>query len=151
MASRKSAAKNTTAPVATPEADERQTLPAGTAELMDAMQEVDELDPPADVVAEEPTRPESQRVTVSLLLGELDPSEYRSAHIDMHLTPEQADVLRELSLGHRGMPFELAADGVNFRDGGRLVDSGPNALRWLLNGLVIAKRRRTLEAQDAAP
>lgn len=158
MGSRKSEAKRSAAAVASPQRKtEVETidygsgpldpLPAGTAELMDAMDAQDQDE--ADLTPAAPPRPEPQMISVSLPLGELDPKEYRSAHIDMHLTPEQADTLRELAIGLRGMPFELTADGRDFRNGGRLVDSGQNALRWLLNGLAIAKRRRASEAESS--
>jgi len=147
MASRKSGTKNTAAAAAATET--AQTLSPLAPGEVKTQGEGDDAESVDDLVPQEPERPEPRMISVSLPLGELDPKEYRSAHIDMHLTPEQADTLRELSLGLRGMPFELTADGLGFRQNGRLVDSGQNALRWLLNGLAIAKRRRASEAESS--
>lgn len=85
-----------------------------------------------------PKRAEPVLVSASLPIGELPEGEYLSPHLDMQLQPNQARMLRRLSIGLRGMPYELNAEGTGFREDGRLVQSQPDAIRWLLNGMLIS-------------
>lgn len=66
-------------------------------------------------------------ITVEAPLGDLIPDQYEPRHVDAHLTAQQARALRRLRNGLDERHERLR--------GGKVVQTAPDAVRWLLEQL----------------
>jgi hypothetical protein len=103
---------------------------------------------PADELTLEPAPPEPReagRIRLSLPFGELNPRHFHKRHVDLQLNSEQAKTLARIQKELRGQPYELTADGTDFRRDGRIIDGPAKVFYWLLNGATLLMK----QADDA--